>query len=249
MHSPRNLGTGCGRKPVRSCHMTRTTDEFLRLDDRVRIAREQEADLFISIHADTIRFKEIRGATVYTVSDKASDAEAQALADRENLSDQLAGIEIEERESEVADILVDLIRRETHSLLDAVSPARWSARCRRQRRPDQQSAPLRRLQGAQGAGRAVGPGRTRLSLQRQGRRAVAQPGMARQGGDVDLQCDRSICRVEGRQPAADRVRPSVAAGVREPHGDFAGISETWRECCRILSTSGRHGCSWRCTLG
>lgn len=96
-------------------YMTREKDEFLRLDDRVRIAREHEADLFISIHADTIRLKGIRGATVYTVSEKASDAEAQALADRENLSDQLAGIEIEEKDHEVADILVDLIKRETHS--------------------------------------------------------------------------------------------------------------------------------------
>lgn len=95
--------------------MTRENDEFLRLDDRVRIAREHEADLFISIHADTIRLKGIRGATVYTVSEKASDAEAQALADRENLSDQLAGIAVEEDNQEVADILVDLIRRETHN--------------------------------------------------------------------------------------------------------------------------------------
>ena len=95
--------------------MTRTTDEFLRLDDRVRIARENGADLFISIHADTIRFKDIRGATVYTVSDKASDAEAQALADRENLSDQLAGVDVGAENHEVADILVDLIRRETHA--------------------------------------------------------------------------------------------------------------------------------------
>ncbi|HEY6633398.1 MAG TPA: N-acetylmuramoyl-L-alanine amidase [Rhizobiaceae bacterium] len=95
--------------------MTREKDEFLRLDDRVRIAREREADLFISIHADTIRLKGIRGATVYTVSDRASDADAQALADRENLSDQLSGIEIEEKDHEVADILVDLIKRETHS--------------------------------------------------------------------------------------------------------------------------------------
>jgi N-acetylmuramoyl-L-alanine amidase len=95
-------------------YMTRERDQFLRLDERVRIAREHEADLFISIHADTIRLKGIRGATVYTLSDKASDAEAQALADRENLSDQLAGIEIEEEKQEVADILVDLIRRETH---------------------------------------------------------------------------------------------------------------------------------------
>lgn len=95
--------------------MTREKDEFLRLDERVRIAREHDADLFISIHADTIRLKRVRGATVYTVSEKASDADAQALADRENLSDQLSGIAIEEENHEVADILVDLIKRETHS--------------------------------------------------------------------------------------------------------------------------------------
>lgn len=95
-------------------YMTREKDDFLRLDERVRIARQHEADLFISIHADTIRLKGIRGATVYTVADKASDAEAQALADRENLSDQLAGIKIEDENHEVADILIELIKRETH---------------------------------------------------------------------------------------------------------------------------------------
>jgi N-acetylmuramoyl-L-alanine amidase len=94
--------------------MTRDSDEFLRLDDRVRIARQHEADLLISIHADTISVKGIRGATVYTVSDKASDADSQALADRENLSDTLAGMEVDDPNHEVADILVDLIRRETH---------------------------------------------------------------------------------------------------------------------------------------
>lgn len=95
--------------------MTRDTDKFLRLDERVRIAREHEADLFISIHADAIRYRSVRGATVYTVSDKASDAEAAMTAARENLSDKLAGIEVEEQKDDVADILVDLIRRETHS--------------------------------------------------------------------------------------------------------------------------------------
>ncbi len=94
--------------------MTRESDEFLLLDERVRIARQRGADLFISVHADTINLKGIRGATVYTISDTASDAEAQALADRENLSDQLAGMVIEEENHEVADILIDLIRRETH---------------------------------------------------------------------------------------------------------------------------------------
>jgi N-acetylmuramoyl-L-alanine amidase len=95
--------------------MTRDSDVYLRLDDRVRIARQYGADLFISIHADTIAVKSLRGATVYTVSDKASDPEAQALADRENLSDQFAGMEIKDDSPEVTDILIDLIRRETHS--------------------------------------------------------------------------------------------------------------------------------------
>jgi len=95
--------------------MTRDTDEYLTLDDRVRIARQHEADLLISIHADTIAVKGLRGATVYTLSDKASDPEAQALADRENLSDQFAGMKIKNDDKEVTDILIDLIRRETHN--------------------------------------------------------------------------------------------------------------------------------------
>ncbi|AZO08252.1 MULTISPECIES: N-acetylmuramoyl-L-alanine amidase [unclassified Mesorhizobium] len=95
--------------------MTRDKDEYLTLDDRVRIARQHEADLLISIHADTINVRGIRGATVYTLSDKASDPEAQALADRENLSDQFAGLVIKDDNKEVTDILIDLIRRETHS--------------------------------------------------------------------------------------------------------------------------------------
>jgi N-acetylmuramoyl-L-alanine amidase len=96
-------------------YLTREKDEFLRLDDRVRIARQHGADLFISVHADTIRHKGIRGATVYTVSDKASDAEAEAVADRENLSDALGGIDVKQDDHMVEDILVDLIRRETHT--------------------------------------------------------------------------------------------------------------------------------------
>ncbi|MGB6117181.1 MAG: N-acetylmuramoyl-L-alanine amidase [Mesorhizobium sp.] len=95
--------------------MTREKDEFLRLDDRVRIARQSAADLFVSIHADTIRVNGVHGATVYTVSDRASDAEAQALADRENLADQMAGVDVSADNQDVVDILADLIRRETHT--------------------------------------------------------------------------------------------------------------------------------------
>lgn len=95
--------------------MTRETDEFLRLDERVRVARQGNADLFISIHADTIRVGGVHGATIYTVSDRASDHEAQALADRENLADAMAGFDVGEDNHDVADILVDLIRRETNA--------------------------------------------------------------------------------------------------------------------------------------
>ncbi|EKF17305.1 N-acetylmuramoyl-L-alanine amidase [Nitratireductor pacificus] len=95
--------------------LTRETDRFLRLDERVRIAREKGADLFVSIHADAIGVRAVRGATVYTVSDKASDAEAAATAARENLSDEIAGMVDDEAQDEVEDILVDLIRRETHA--------------------------------------------------------------------------------------------------------------------------------------
>lgn len=96
-------------------HLTRDRDIFLRLDERVRVARQYGADLFLSIHADTIRYPSIRGATVYTVSDQASDAESAAVAARENLSDELAGMSIEDANHEVSDILMDLVRRETHT--------------------------------------------------------------------------------------------------------------------------------------
>ncbi len=93
--------------------ITRDRDMFLRLDERVRIARRHEADLFISIHADAIRHEGVRGATVYTVSETPSDAASAAKAIRENLADQLAGYGSPQESDEVSDILADLVRRET----------------------------------------------------------------------------------------------------------------------------------------
>jgi N-acetylmuramoyl-L-alanine amidase len=95
--------------------LVRDKDEFISLSERVVIARQRGAQLFISLHADTLRQKDIRGATVYTISDKASDALAASLAERENLSDGIAGIEIEDEPAEVTDILLDLTRRETQA--------------------------------------------------------------------------------------------------------------------------------------
>ncbi|WP_246752973.1 N-acetylmuramoyl-L-alanine amidase [Sinorhizobium sp. BG8] len=95
--------------------LTRDKDEFLSLPQRVQLARNRKANLFISIHADTLRQKNIRGATVYTISDKASDSLAANLAERENLSDEIAGIAFDREPAEVADILIDLTRRETQA--------------------------------------------------------------------------------------------------------------------------------------
>ena len=95
--------------------LTRDKDEFISLSERVVIARQRGAQLFISLHADTRKQKDIRGATVYTISDKASDALAASLAERENLSDGIAGIEITDEPAEVTDILLDLTRRETQA--------------------------------------------------------------------------------------------------------------------------------------
>lgn len=93
--------------------MTREDDRFIALDERVRIARQLNASLFISIHADTISDKSLRGATVYTLSDQASDEMAHAVAQQENLSDAIGGVVTDVEDPNVADILIDLTRRET----------------------------------------------------------------------------------------------------------------------------------------
>ncbi len=97
--------------------MTRTDDTFIALADRVRIARNQSAALFISIHADALPRREgdAQGATIYTLSDKASDAEAERLAEAENKADAIGGVNLTEEPTEVADILIDLAQRETRT--------------------------------------------------------------------------------------------------------------------------------------
>jgi len=97
--------------------MTRTDDTFIPLDDRVKIARNQSAALFVSIHADALPRGEgdAQGATIYTLSDRASDAEAERLAEAENKADAIGGVNLTEEPTEVADILIDLAQRETRT--------------------------------------------------------------------------------------------------------------------------------------
>lgn len=93
--------------------LTRDRDVFIRLRDRIAVARRHDADLFISLHADSIRRAGIRGLSVYTLSEKASDKEAAELADKENKADLIAGIDLSAETPEVTDILIDLAQRET----------------------------------------------------------------------------------------------------------------------------------------
>jgi N-acetylmuramoyl-L-alanine amidase len=95
--------------------MTRTDDTFVPLADRVRMARSAGAALFISIHADSLPRKEgdAQGATVYTLSETASDPQAAQLAEQENRADVIAGVDLKSEPDDVAGILIDLAERET----------------------------------------------------------------------------------------------------------------------------------------
>jgi N-acetylmuramoyl-L-alanine amidase len=95
--------------------MTRTDDTFIPLGERVHIARNAGAALFVSIHADSLPKKEgdAQGATVYTLSETATDSEAARLAEEENRADVIAGVDLKDEPDDVAGILLDLAQRET----------------------------------------------------------------------------------------------------------------------------------------
>lgn len=93
--------------------LTRDGDKFLVLQDRYEIARKMNADLFISIHADSAENPEANGGTVYTLSEVASDREAQRLASRENKANIINGVNLGGADANVSSILIDLTQRET----------------------------------------------------------------------------------------------------------------------------------------
>lgn len=94
-------------------HMTRDSDVFVPLSERVAIARKLRADLMISLHADSNPNPQVDGLSIYTLSDGRSDREAAALARRENQSDVIAGVDLSHEDGPVAPILIDLAQRDT----------------------------------------------------------------------------------------------------------------------------------------
>ena len=93
--------------------MTRDSDIFLALRDRIDIAHKAKGDLFVSLHANNHESKKIKGFSVYTLSEKSSDVEARSLAAKENKADIIAGFDLSQQTEVVRDILIDLAQRES----------------------------------------------------------------------------------------------------------------------------------------
>ena len=101
------------KQPNVKVYMTRDTDIFVKLHDRVRFAQRKQADVFLSIHADAHNNRRIRGGSVYALSEKSSDKEAARLARIANEGDLVAGIDLTHESKDVQNILIDLAQRET----------------------------------------------------------------------------------------------------------------------------------------
>jgi len=95
--------------------LTRDGDEFIRLRDRIAVARRLGGEVFISIHADSLRLSAQRGASIYTLSEQASDEEAAKFAAMENKADVLTGADLSQHDAVVATILIDLAQRDTNN--------------------------------------------------------------------------------------------------------------------------------------
>lgn len=109
----KELANSINRQNGMQAILTRDDDFFIPLDERPLIASHYKSDLFISIHADALKDKNFSGSTVYTLSDTASDEIAAQIAESENQSDVIAGVNFKNQLPEITDILIDFMRRET----------------------------------------------------------------------------------------------------------------------------------------
>jgi len=112
----RALAQHINAEPGMRAVLTRNRDEFLVLDDRIKRARDARADLFVSVHADSIRDASISGASVYVLSERGATNEAAAwLADRENSADLMAGVALPDKDPQLKSVLIDLSQTATIS--------------------------------------------------------------------------------------------------------------------------------------
>jgi len=111
----KRMADALSAKPGVTVKLTRETDIFLPLEERVKVSRDARADLFLSVHADSAPNREARGLSVYTLSEKASDAFSKSLAEHENEADLMGGVDLPPADKEVTAILFDLTARRTRN--------------------------------------------------------------------------------------------------------------------------------------
>jgi N-acetylmuramoyl-L-alanine amidase len=112
----RALAQRINQEPGMRGVLTRNRDEFIELKDRIRRAQDAKADLFVSVHADSIRDASIAGASVYVLSERgATDEAARWLADRENSADRMGGVPLAGKDPQLDSVLIDLSQTATIS--------------------------------------------------------------------------------------------------------------------------------------
>ncbi len=144
--------------------MTRDEDVFVPLETRISMARAANAHVFISLHADALAEGEAVGATIYTLSEAASDAAGATLAERHDRDDLLAGVDLTEQDDLVAKVLMDMARTETAPRIDRLATALQAAMQEAEDQDAPPSAPIGRVFGAEIAGYPIGSGGTGLSV-------------------------------------------------------------------------------------
>ena len=193
--------------------LTRHGDEFVSLEDRVRIAREANAALLISIHADTLGASaaDVSGVTVYTCSERASDAEAARTAEHENAADKAAGVEPKTEAPGVAGILFDLERRETRAYAHIFSRGvveQWRGAGRLNRNPER-SAGFVVLKAPDFPSVLVELGY--LSSPEDVRAMTSPQWRVRTAGAMARAIERFFAPARGEQPGEARADEAVAA--------------------------------------
>ena len=170
----RELALKINAEPGMKAVLTRNGDYFVPLRDRMRRARAQQADLFVSIHADSIRDRRVDGSSVYILSQRgATDEASRWLAERENASDLIGGVSLDDKDDVLASVLLDL----SQSASLERQPGRGGARAapiESRGRSAQAASAAGALHGAEVPGYPVDAGRDRLYFESAGRAAAAR---------------------------------------------------------------------------
>jgi N-acetylmuramoyl-L-alanine amidase len=118
----KDLAQGINVEPGMKAILTRNGDYFVTLRDRMRRARAEQADLFVSIHADSIRDRRVNGSSVYILSQRgAGDEASRWLAERENASDLIGGVSLDDKDDVLASVLLDLSQSASLSASEAAA--------------------------------------------------------------------------------------------------------------------------------